>query len=257
MAEVKALSSVAKTQPQAAYAAYTHGLAGKWAYLSRACEISNKQFSSLEEAIRLDFIPAISGHAVSDIERVLLALPARMGGLGLPNPASDADVSYLWSRNVTKALVDLLLRRRDRPMAEVAEVQRDAFKANQRSKAWRLDEVPSVTKEQLAQRIKRAVISAEEKGFLSWLTALPLADFGFSLSKGEFQDAVNLRYGWTLPRLPSLCLCGDSFNIGHTLSRSHGGHLCLRHNEVRDLLGELLDETCSNVCHSDSLPDIS
>ena len=39
VAEVKALSSVATTQPQAAYAAYTHGLGGnyyylKWAYLS-------------------------------------------------------------------------------------------------------------------------------------------------------------------------------------------------------------------------------
>ena len=54
-----------------------------------------EQFSSLEEVIRLDFIPAISGRAVSDIERVLLALPARRGGLGLPNPASDADVLYL------------------------------------------------------------------------------------------------------------------------------------------------------------------
>ena len=126
--EVKALSSVAKTH----YAAYTHGLAGKWAYLSRACEISSEQFSSLEELIRLDFIPAISGRAVSDIERVLLTLPARMEGLGLPNPTSDADVSYLWSRNVTKALVDRILRRRDRQMAEVVEVQRDAFKANQR-----------------------------------------------------------------------------------------------------------------------------
>ena len=85
VAEVKTLSSVAKTRPQAAYAAYTHGLAGKWTYLSRACEISSEQLSDLEEVIRLDFIPAISGHAVSDIERILLALPARMGGLGLPN----------------------------------------------------------------------------------------------------------------------------------------------------------------------------
>ena len=248
VAEFKALSSVAKTQPQAAYAAYTHGLAGKWAYLLRACEISSEQFSSLEEMIRLDFISAISGRAVSDIERVLLTLPARMGGLRLPNPASDADVSYLWSRNVTKALVDRILHRRDRPMAEVVEVQRDAFKANQRSKAWRLDELSSVTKEQLPPRMKRAVIAAEEKGSSSWLTALPLADFGFSLSKGEFQDALNLRYGWTPPRLPSLCVCGDSFNSDHALSCTHGGYLGLRHNEVRDLLGELLDQTCSNVC---------
>ena len=168
--------------------------------------------------------------------------------LACRTPASDADVSYLWSGNVTKALVDRILRRRDRPMAEVVEVQRDAFKANQRSKARRLDELSSVTKEQLPPRMKRAVIAAEEKGSSSWLTALPLADFGFSLSKGECQDALNLRYGWTPPRLPSLCVCGDSFNIDHALSCSHGGYLGLRHNEVRDLLGELLDETCSNVC---------
>ena len=71
------------------------------------------------------------------------------------------------------------------------EVQRDAFKANQRSKARRLDELSTLTKEQLSPRMKRAVIVAEEKGSSSWLTALPLADFGFSLSKGEFHDALH------------------------------------------------------------------
>ena len=248
MAEVKTLSTVAKTQPQTAHAAYTHGLAGKWTYLSRACEISSEQFSDLEEVIRLDFIPAISGHAVRDIERILLALPARMGGLGLPNPASDADVSYRWSRNATRALVDRMFRRNERPMSEVMEVQHDAFKANQRSKVRRLDELSVLTKEQLSPRMRRAVIAAEEKGSLSWLTALPLADFGFSLSKGEFHDALQLRYGWTPPRLPSLCVCGNSFGIDHALSCSHGGYLGIRHNEVRDLLGELLDKTCTIVC---------
>ena len=108
-----------------------------------------------------------------------------MGGLGLPNPVSDADVSCRWSRNVTRALVDRMLCKNERLMAEVMEVQRDAFKANQRSKARRLDELSALTKEQLSPRMKRAVIAAEEKGSSSWLTALPLADFGFSLSKGD------------------------------------------------------------------------
>ena len=115
--------------------------------------------------IRLDFIPAISGHAVNDIERILLALPARIGGLGLPNPASDADVSYRWSRNATRTLVDHMLRRNERPMAEVMEVQRDAFKANQRSKARRLDELFALTKEQLSPRMKRAVSCGREGVF--------------------------------------------------------------------------------------------
>ena len=64
------------------------------------------------------------------------------------------------------------------------EVQRNTSKANRRSKALRLGELSALTKEQLSPRMKRAVIAAEEKGSSNWLTALPLADFGFSLSNG-------------------------------------------------------------------------
>ena len=217
VAEVKALSSVAKTQPQAVYAANTHGLAGKWAYLSQAIEISCEQFSSLEEVMRLDFIPAISGSAVSDIERVLLALPARMGCLGLPNPASDADVPYLWSGNVTKALVDRILRRRNGPLAEVVEVQRDAFKANQRSKARRLDELSSVTKEKLPPRMKRAVIAAEEKGLRACLLPCHWRILAFHYRRKSFRmlsicamDGPHLGFlhsACVVTRLTSTTLC--------------------------------------------------
>ena len=34
-----------------------------------------------------------------------------------------------------------------------------------------------------------------EKGSSSWLSVLPLKDQGFNLNKGEFRDALNLRYG--------------------------------------------------------------
>ena len=96
--------------------------------------------------------------------------------------------------------------------------------------------------------MQRAVLAAEEKGASSWLTALRLADFGFSLSKSDFRDALHLRYGWTPPRLPTACVCGQPFHVDHALSCSHGGYLGLRHNEVRDLLGEVLEDTCVNVC---------
>ena len=76
---------------------------------------------------------------------------------------------------------------------------------------------------------------------------MPLTDHGFALSKADFRDALHLRYGWHPRQLPSHCVCGKEFSIDHSLSCSHGGYLGVRHNEVRNLLGGLLEETCTNV----------
>ena len=46
--ELKVLTSFATTHPQAAFAAYTHGLAGKRSYLSWACSMTEEQFHTLE-----------------------------------------------------------------------------------------------------------------------------------------------------------------------------------------------------------------
>ena len=45
---------------------------------------------------------------------------------------------------------------------------------------------------------QRLVDRSREKGASSWLSVFPLDKFGFSLHKGEFQDALCLRYGWSL-----------------------------------------------------------
>ena len=47
--------------------------------------------------------------------------------------------------------------------------------------------------------------------------------------------------------LASQCVCGKDFSVDHSLSCYHGGSLSIRHNEVRDVIGDLLDETCVNV----------
>ena len=245
--ELKVLTGFASLQPQAAYAAYTHGLHGKWSYLSRACNITKDQFCPLEERIRRSLIPAISGRAVNNDQRDLLGLPARLGGLGLANPASEAEFAYATARQVTNPFVENILGQNERPMAEIFSDQHSATIKARRAKAARLESQSASIKDRLPQKTNRAVIAAEEKGASTWLTALPLADFGFSLSKSEFRDALHLRYCWTPPRLPASCVCGQAFTVEHALSCSHGGYLGLSHNEVRDLLGEVLDEICVNV----------
>jgi len=51
----------------------------------------NMELQVLEDAIHLEFIPALTGqNHLSDELHNLLALPARKGGLGLKNPVWEA-----------------------------------------------------------------------------------------------------------------------------------------------------------------------
>ena len=70
---------------------------------------------------------------------------------------------------------------------------------------------------QLTPQLKRCVDLAAEKGSSSWLTALPLPDHGFFLHKGEFRDAVSLRYDWELKNTPQTYSCGAAFTIDHAM----------------------------------------
>ena len=91
----------------------------------------------------------------------------------------------------------------------------------------------------------------------NWLTTLPLADNGFALTKHEFWDAVRLRYGWTLTRLPAACACGERFDLTHALSCKKGGFVVQRHNELRDLTANLLDKVCRDVCVEPALHELT
>ena len=58
---------------------------------------------------------------------------------------------------------------------------------------------------------------------------------------------MRIRYNIPLERLPTLCVCGDSFNLQHALSCPKGGLVITRHNELRNLTVEILGEVCKNV----------
>ena len=85
IAEIEELTSFAVTQPQAAYAALTHGVMEKWNYFMHVISGIGDLLAPLEKAIWDKRLPIITGRAaVSDDERDLLALPVRLGGLGVP-----------------------------------------------------------------------------------------------------------------------------------------------------------------------------
>ena len=80
----------------------------------------------------------------------------------------------------------------------------------------------------------------------SWLNVLPLADYGFTLTKREFRDALNLRYNKQLRSLPSNCPCGQKFNVIHALNCKKGDFVTMRHSNIRGFEGNL-----SRIVHKD------
>ena len=100
---------------------------------------------------------------------------------------------------------------------------------------------------QLTPEMKRCVDLTKERGSSSWLSVLPLSEQGFHLHKGEFRDALCLRYGWSLSNTPQLCNYGKAFTVNHAMVCHMGGFPTIRHNEIRDLTASLLTEVCPNV----------
>ncbi len=64
-------------------------------------------------------------------------------------------------------------------------------------------------KPDLPEPLQRAMELSQEKGALSWLTALPIEEIEFALHKGAFRGALALRYGWQPLRTPTHCACGN------------------------------------------------
>ena len=100
----------------------------------------------------------------------------------------------------------------------------------------------NMTKEEL-----RANDLAQMKISSAWLNALPLQDENFSLNKREFFDAVQLRYRWSLKRLPVKCVCGKPFTTDHAMQCVNGGFVHKRHDQIRDMMGKLLNEVAYDV----------
>ena len=104
---------------------------------------------------------------------------------------------------------------------------------------------------------KRAAEFAQEKGASSWLTVLPLQGHGFHLHKNSFRDERCLRYGWLPKNLTDQCPCGSAFTVEHSLSFPKGGFPTICHNEIRDLLAELIRDVCPNVETEPSLQHLN
>ena len=208
--EIATLSNIALSQPQAAYAAYIHGVTSRWLYLSRTCPDTSK--ARLEQVIRFNLIPSLTGKiALNDLERNMLALPIRHGGLGIVDPSLISSSSYQASIAVSSPITNLILDQCQQIPYE-ASVQQSEMKSEIRKKH---NQEASVAKDEIYHNLplssQKLMDISCEKGASSWLPVIPLEEHGFVLHKGAFRDALCLRYGWRPNLLPNNCVCGNSF----------------------------------------------
>ena len=240
--EIERLSEIAKIEPHAAYTAFTFGLKHKWTYVLRTIPKITELIEPLEFAIRNTFIPALMNRTCTDIERELMTLPPRMGGLGIINPSAMADQEYENSIKLTHQLKQHIIAQEKKAEVCDLDIQRrknDISKERDKKQNEKKMEIEEGASSVLALKIKLA----SEVGASSWLTSLPIKVKGFSLNKREFCDALALRYGWDIEGLPDTCPgCQQTFDEGHAQTCKTGGYIAMRHDEVRDLTCEMMKE---------------
>ena len=65
----------------------------------------------------------------------------------------------------------------------------------------------STLKDILPPSLAYSMNLSQEKGAATWLSVLPLEEYGFALHKGAFCDALDIRNGWSPVNAPlNLCL---------------------------------------------------
>ena len=140
-------------------------------------------------------IPSITDHRCTTLsQRNLLALPVRLGGLGIINPSQDADLQYQASMKTAAPLVEKIV-------SQAHETPDDAIVSSlqqsvQREKNEVLQTKLNEYKISFTLKTQHAVELASEKGACNWLTVITIDEMGFVLNKGEFRDALKLRYDW-------------------------------------------------------------
>jgi len=183
---------------------------------------------------------------VSNLERDLLSLPGRFGGLCLDNPFDTADMNHANSTRLSSSLVGQIVTQDSvfkYDVQQQTKIKIDIKKSKDNRHKQKVSELAI----NLPQHQQRALLAAQEKGASCLVTTLPLQRYGFSLNKQEFRDHLLMRYHWTLPDLPALCACGSPFDVDHSQICHLGGFINMRHNEIRDLLASEMRECYNDV----------
>ena len=172
-------------------------MTNKWSYLTRNTPDIGHLLQPLEVIIRIKLSTAPTGRPPpNDTERDLLALLARLGGIALVNPIQATDSEFLASSRISEPLKEAILKQSLQYTAEVVEDQIHAKNYIHKLRRQQAADAYEILMPALHQSLKRCMALAQEKGASSWLTSIPIEEFGLALHKSAFHYALVLRYNW-------------------------------------------------------------
>ena len=119
----------------------------------------------LDEVINTHFIPALTRRgSISELEMQLLALPTRLGGLGIAIPSKIAPFEHSSSVKVTAPLVALLVQQNLIYTATNAAEQQEAKQEIRMLRRQQQSSAADQLQQVLPRHLKRAMELGSEKG---------------------------------------------------------------------------------------------
>ena len=164
------LSSIAVTQPHAAYAVLVHGFSSKRNYYLQTNPNINDQLPPLELAIRQKFLSTMIPHPPSDLERELFSLPV---SLGICDPHQVSGEHYSFSCELSHPLVDLILQQYVTLPHDVIDSQCVILKQLSQAKHQSQVDTVQLVLARSPHNLRLALECCQEKGASSWLSAIP------------------------------------------------------------------------------------
>ena len=178
----------------------------------------------LESLVKDKLIPAITGKKIiSEEMRLVFSLPARLGGLGFQNPGMEADFEFYYSMRATSQLKDAIKTQRQEFQND-EERQKDILAQIKQAKTERANEILREVKDKCSATLFKLIELSSEKGASSWLTSLPLKDYGFRLNKQEFTDAIAMRYDLKINDVSRTCVCGQPNTTNQSILQKRWFH---------------------------------
>ena len=135
----------------------------------------------------------MGGRDINDEMRLILNLPARMGGMGFLNPSEEADQEYQNSVAATAKLADSIYNQHPKFTVNEEEQVKIVDEIRKR-KDQRWKDLKEQSLNVASDHMKHILKLASEKGASTWLTSIPMKMYGFRLRP----TVIKFMFGVTL-----------------------------------------------------------